>query len=421
MPDLFDSARKRLEIAAEKLELHPDVMELLKYPKETLSSTLDVRMDDGSVRAFKAWRCRYNDALGPTKGGIRFHADSCMDEVMTLAFWMTMKCAVAGLPFGGGKGAVRVNTKELSPKELERLSRKFIQNYARFIGPDKDIPAPDMYTNGIVIAWMVDEYARMSDGLNPGVITGKPVPLGGSLGREDATGRGAYYVLRKLEDRLDIDPENTRVAFQGFGNAAYHCARLLHEDGFTIVGVSDSSGAIYDPDGMDPEKVLAYKKKEGSVVGAPTNGKGGEIDGADLLTCDCDVLAPAALEDQITCDNANDIQASVILELANGPTSFDADDLLLERRIVPIPDILANAGGVTVSYFEWVQNRAGDYWTAERVRDRLKEKMETEAENVWDLREAYDVGLRGAAYIHALKRLNDAISARGTKEYFNGD
>ncbi len=227
--------------------------------------------------------------------------------------------------------------------------------------------------------------------------------------------------LRKLEDRLDIDPENTRVAFQGFGNAAYHCARLLHEDGFTIVGVSDSSGAIYDPDGMDPEKVLAYKKQEGSVVGAPTNGKGVEIDGADLLTCDCDVLAPAALEDQITCDNANDIQASVILELANGPTSFDADDLLLERGIVPIPDILANAGGVTVSYFEWVQNRAGDYWTAETVRDRLKEKMETEAENVWDLREAYDVGLRGAAYIHALKRLNDAISARGTKEYFNGD
>tara|TARA_R110002072_G_scaffold19444_13_gene72220 strand:+ start:3261 stop:4526 length:1266 start_codon:yes stop_codon:yes gene_type:complete len=421
MPEMFESARKRLESAARKLDLHDDVMEILNYPKETLSSTLEVRMDDGSMKSFKAWRCRYNDALGPTKGGIRFHPASCMEEVMTLAFWMTMKCAVVGLPFGGGKGAVQVDTKKLSPKELERLSRQFIQNYARFIGPDRDIPAPDMYTNGIVIAWMVDQYARMTDGLSPAVITGKPIPLGGSLGREDATGRGAYYVLRKLEDRLDIDPKNTRVAFQGFGNAAYHCAQLLYDDGFTIVGVSDSSGAIYDADGMDPEKILAHKKKEGSVLGAPTNGKAEEIDGVDLLTCDCDVLAPAALEDQITSENAGAIQARVVLELANGPTSFDADDALLERGIVCIPDILANAGGVTVSYFEWVQNRAGDYWAAEKVRDRLKEKMETEAENVWQIKEEHDVGLRGAAYVHALRRLNAAISARGTREYFNGD
>lgn len=420
MPDLFASAKKRLMAAAEMLDVDGDVLEMLSYPKETLSSSVTVRMDNGSLKSFKAWRCRYNDALGPTKGGIRFHPDACIEEVMTLAFWMTFKCAVAGLPFGGGKGAVAVDTKKLSNRELERVSRQFMQNYATFVGPDRDIPAPDMYTNGIVMAWMVDEYSKMTDTPTPGVITGKPVPLGGSKGREDATGRGGFYVLCTLAERLGIEPAKTRVALQGFGNAASHCAQLLHEAGYRIVAVSDSSGALYDADGMDPAEVLAHKKDTGSVAGAPTKGKSREIGGEELVTCDCDLLVPAALEDQITCDNAADVQAKVILELANGPTSFDADDLLLERGVWVVPDILANAGGVTVSYFEWLQNRGGDYWDADTVRDRLRRKMETEAENVWAMAEEYETGLRAGAYMHGLKRLEAAISAHGTRAYFNG-
>lgn len=421
MPEIFRAAKKRLDDAAERLGVDDDVREMLSYPKETLSSSVTVRMDDGSLKSFKAWRCRYNDALGPTKGGVRFHPDSCMDEVMTLAFWMTFKCALMGLPFGGGKGAVAVDTKELSKQELERLSRRFVQNYAAFIGPDRDIPAPDMYTNGIVIAWMVDEYARMTDTPMPGVITGKPIPLGGSLGREDATGRGGFNVLCALAERLEIEPSETRVAFQGFGNAAYHCARLMHEAGYTIVGVSDSSGARYDPDGMDPAEVLKHKKKEGSVAGAPTAGDGEDIDPAGLLSCDCDILVPAALEDQITGDNAGDVGAKIVLELANGPTTCEGDDALEARGVTVVPDILANAGGVTVSYYEWVQNRSGDYWSEETVRTRLEDRISAEAENVCAVSDEHGVSLRLGAYMHALKRLNAAIAAGGTSSYFNGD
>ena len=420
MAALFTKARKRLKLAARELGVHRDVIEKLKYPKETLAATLMVRMDDGSRRAFKAWRCRYDDTRGPTKGGIRYHPKVNLDEVMTLAFWMTFKCAVADLPFGGGKGGVSADVKKLSRTELERLSRAYIQAFARFIGPDRDIPAPDMYTNGIVMAWMADEYATMVDEPSPAVITGKPIALGGSAGREDATGRGGYYVLRNLERELDLSPERSRVVLQGFGNAAFHCARLLHDDGYRIVGLSDSQGAIYDADGMDPLAVMVHKQQSGTLAGAPSNGTLQEMDNAALLKIECDVLVPAALENQIILENAPDVAAPVVLELANGPVSPAADRILSERGVTVIPDILANAGGVTVSYFEWVQNKAGYYWDAETVQGRLRSVMERESRLIWDAAGTRGLDLRTAAYVHALERIAAAVEAHGTKAYFAG-
>ena len=272
-------------------------------------------------------RCRYDDTRGPTKGGIRYHPAVNLDEVMTLAFWMTFKCAVANLPFGGGKGGVSVDAKSLSRTELERLSRAYVQAFSRFIGPDRDIPAPDMYTNGIVMAWMADEYAVMADQPSPAVITGKPIALGGSLGRDDATGRGGYYVLRHLEKDLGVSPEKTRIVMQGFGNASYHCARLLHGDGYRIIGMSDSRSGIYDPDGIDPLAAMEHKQKTRGLAGAPSNGKLQEMTNAELLETECDVLIPAAMENQIMLENAPNIKAPIILELANDrphrrPTKF---------------------------------------------------------------------------------------------------
>jgi glutamate dehydrogenase (NADP+) len=420
MADLFNRARERLFAAAQHLDIHPEVIEKLKYPKETLAASLLVRMDDGSRKAFKAWRCRYDDTRGPTKGGIRFHPNVNMEEVMTLAFWMTFKCAVANLPFGGGKGGVSVDVKELSRTELERLSRTYIQAFARFIGPNRDIPAPDMYTNGIVMAWMADEFSKMADQPTPAVITGKPIALGGSLGRDDATGQGGYYVLKHLEKDLGVSPEKSRIALQGFGNASFHCARLLHGDGYRIVGLSDSRSAIYDADGLDPLAVMEHKKQTGGLAGAPSNGKLGEMTNAELLESECDVLIPAALESQITRENAGNVKARTVLELANGPTTPEADEILRQKGTIVVPDILANSGGVTVSYFEWAQNKAGYYWSAEEVHARLKANIEPEARRIWDIKEGKAIDMRTAAYVHALERIATAIEAHGTKAYFAG-
>lgn len=375
-------------------------------------------MDDGSRRGFKAFRCRYDDTRGPTKGGIRFHPKVSMDEVMTLAFWMTFKCAVANLPFGGGKGGVVVDARKLSKAELERLSRAYVQAFARFIGPHRDIPAPDMYTNAMVMGWMADEYANIVGQPSPAVITGKPIALGGSLGREDATGRGGYYVLRHLEKDLGLAPEKSRIVVQGFGNVAYHCAHLLNADGFRIIGLSDSRSAIYDPDGLEPAAVLAHKRRTGRLSGAPTNSKAQKITNAELLELECDLLVPAAMENQIIEENAEQIKAPVILELANGPITPAADAILNRRGVKVIPDILANAGGVTVSYFEWVQNKAGYYWTLEDIRDRLRAVMEPETRRVWDLAKQRDIDMRTAAYVHALDRIAGAVAAHGTKAFF---
>ncbi len=419
MGALFTKARKRLKTAAKHLNIHKDVIERLKYPKETLAANLVIRMDDGSVKSFKAWRCRYDDTRGPTKGGIRFHPAVNLDEVMTLAFWMTFKCAVTNLPYGGGKGGVSVDVHKLSRTELERLSRAYVQAFSRFIGPDRDIPAPDMYTNGIVMAWMADEYAKMADMPQPGVITGKPIALGGSLGRDDATGRGGYYVLRHLEKDLGLVPEKTRVILQGFGNASFHCARLLHADGYRIIGLSDSKSAILDPDGMDPLAVMEHKQKTRGLSGAPSNGKLQEMTNAELLEQECDVLIPGAMESQIILENAPNIKAPVILELANGPVTPAADEILHRNGQIVIPDILANAGGVTVSYFEWVQNKAGYYWSLDEVHQKLRPMMQTEARRVWDVKLEKDIDMRTAAYVHALDRIGSAVEAHGTKAFFS--
>ncbi len=416
---MFTKARKRLKEAAKYLDLDREVLAKLRYPKETLSATLAVRMDDGGRQVFKAWRCRYDDTRGPTKGGIRFHPAVNMDEIMTLAFWMTFKCAVANLPYGGAKGGVAVDTRKLSHAELERLSRAYVQAFAGFIGPDRDIPAPDMYTNAMVMGWMTDEYSSIVGHPSPAAMTGKPIPLGGSLGRTDATGRGGYHVIRDLETEFGLAPGKSRVAVQGFGNVAYYFAQLMHDDGYAICAVSDSRTAIYDPDGLDPAAVLAHKRQTGTVGGAPTNSTAREISNAELLERDCDLLVPAAMENQIIEENAANIKAPVVLELANGPTTPAADKILNGNGITVIPDILANAGGVTVSYFEWVQNKAGYYWGIDEVRTKLAAIMLPETKLVWNLGRDKGIDMRTAAYVHALDRIASAIQSHGTKAFFS--
>lgn len=421
MEEMLKGALSHLDEAAAYTTVHPEVLEKLRLPKEVLSARLLIRMDDGSRRSFLAWRCRYDDTRGPTKGGIRFHPNASMDEVVTLAFWMTFKCAVVGLPFGGGKGAIRVNPSELSKAELERLSRAYVHAFAKMIGPERDIPAPDVYTNAMVMGWMADEYSSLVGYPCPGVITGKPIALGGSKGREDATALGGYYIVKQLEQQLELGGRNGRSAvIQGFGNAGYFIARLLHEDGWKILAVSDSSGAVYCPQGLDPEAVKACKEKMGQVVSyAEVNNDTEILDNEGLLALECDLLVPAALEDQIHSKNAQHISSAVILELANGPVTSDADCILNERGIVVIPDILANAGGVTVSYFEWVQNRQGFYWTLEEVQQRLKNIMEAEGMLVWNTAKQKNIPMRTAAYVCALERLSEAIEAHGTETDFN--
>lgn len=417
---MLDSALTRLDRAATFLNVDPDVIEKLKFPKETLSVRLMIRMDDGSRRSFLAWRCRYDDTRGPTKGGIRFHPQASLDEVNTLAFWMTFKCAVMNLPYGGAKGAVQVDPRELSKAELERLSRAYVQAFASMIGPDRDIPAPDVYTNAMIMGWMADEYGSIRNEPCPAVITGKPIALGGSLGRDDATARGGYYLVRHLESELGLDAGRRRVAIQGYGNAGAHIARLLHADGYKIVAISDSKGGIFSPDGIDPAIALEAKQRDGSVVSLAGQRGCKPIDNRELLELECELLVPSALENQITAENAGRIRAGVVLELANGPVSPEADATLQQRRIQVLPDILANAGGVTVSYFEWVQNRQGYYWSLEEVRDRLRKTMEEEGRSVWDLARKKRLEMRTAAYVHALGRLAQAIEAHGTQPFFAG-
>jgi glutamate dehydrogenase (NADP+) len=413
---MLDQALTRLDEAARHLDLDADVLEKLKYPRETTKVRLMIRMDDGSRKSFMAWRCRYDDTRGPTKGGIRFHPDSTMEEVETLAFWMTFKCAVLNLPYGGGKGAVQVDPHTLSKAELERLSRAYIQAFSKIVGPDRDIPAPDVYTNSMIMGWMADEYASIVGEATPAVITGKPIALGGSLGRDDATARGGYYLVQRLAKKLGLEP-GARVAIQGFGNAGQHIARLLAADGYSIVAVSDSKGAIHCASGIDIQKLMAAKRKESVTSLAGSDGVCA-LPADDLVSVDCELLVPAALEDMIHEGNAAGVRARVVLELANGPVTPEADEILKARNIVVLPDILANAGGVTVSYFEWVQNRQGYYWPVEDVHARLKSMMEREGDAIWALARDKGITLRSAAYVHALSRLAGAIEAHGTQQFF---
>ncbi|MFC3704945.1 Glu/Leu/Phe/Val dehydrogenase [Devosia honganensis] len=416
---LLDRALIRLEEAANHLQIDADVTEKLKYPRETTKTRLTIRMDDGSRKSFLAWRCRYDDTRGPTKGGIRFHPESNIEEVETLAFWMTFKCAVMNLPYGGGKGAIRVDPHKLSRAELERLSRAYVQAFANIIGPDRDIPAPDVYTNAMIMGWMADEYNQITGQVSPAVITGKPIALGGSLGRTDATARGGFYLVRHLASELGLDKDHS-VAIQGFGNAGQFYARLSAADRNTVVAVSDSAGAIYRPGGLDVEKLIAGKNSGCHVADMASELGATVIAPDELLAVEADLLVPAALEDMITRHNADAIKAKVVLELANGPITPEADTVLNGKGVIVLPDILANAGGVTVSYFEWVQNRQGYYWDLEEIHARLLKIVEREGRAIWDIACKRDVSVRSAAYIHALGRLATAIEAHGTQSFFAG-
>jgi glutamate dehydrogenase (NADP+) len=412
---LFDRATSRLEAALEHVEVSPDVTERLQRPALSVKVSIPVRMDDGSLRTFPGYRVRFDDSRGPTKGGIRFHPAVDVDEVTTLAFWMTFKCAALDLPYGGGKGGVSVDPKELSALELERLSRGYIAAVADVVGPEKDIPAPDVATNELVMGWMSDEYDRIRRGHFPGAVTGKPLALGGIAGRSSATSRGALAVIEELTPRLLPDVEAPRVAIQGFGNAGAQLASMLADAGWRVVAVSDSSASVCDPDGLDVAKLRQHKDDTGALADAPV-GETGDRD--VVLGVDCDVLVPAALEDAITAENAGDVRAKVVYEVANGPVSSDADDLLDEAGVTVVPDILTNAGGVTVSYFEWCQNRSGLTWTAEEVERRLCDRMVTETRAIADRAEELGVDIRTAAYVHALCRIAEAVDAKGNQATF---
>lgn len=414
---LLNHALVRLDEAAAHLNIDPDVIEKLKFARETTKVRLMIRMDDGSRKSFLAWRCRYDDTRGPTKGGIRFHPESTADEVETLAFWMTFKCAVMNLPYGGGKGAVQVDPRKLSKAELERLSRAYIQAFARIIGPDRDIPAPDVYTNSMIMGWMADEYAQIVGQAEPAVITGKPIALGGSMGRGDATARGGFYLVRHLAEDCGL-ARSGRIAVQGFGNAGQHIARLLSADGHRIVAVSDSEGAVYCGRGLDVDLLIAAKDQGKSV--ASTAGQAGHepLPADALVGVDCEMLVPAALENMIHEGNAASVKARLVLELANGPVTPEADRILSDKGVIVLPDILANAGGVTVSYFEWVQNRQGFYWDIDEIHQRLRTIMEREGRAIWTVSVEKCIPMRTAAYVHALNRLAEAIEAHGTQSFF---
>jgi glutamate dehydrogenase (NADP+) len=424
--DLYESALERLQQIAERADLHDEVLEVLRHPKAALEVAVPVRRDDGTLSVFTGYRVRHNDLRGPTKGGIRYHPQVDLSEVKALALWMTLKCAVVGIPYGGGKGGVTVDPKSLSRLELERLSRSFVDRIADHIGPELDIPAPDVYTNAMVMGWMTDEYAKITRRHEPGVFTGKPIALGGSLGRDDATGRGAYHCIKVLEERNGWDPSTMTVAVQGFGNGGQHIALLLHADGYRVVAVSDSQGGIHRPEGFDIPSIVKTKNESRRLQAVYCEGTvcemvdAEQITNDELLELDVDILIPAALENQIHADNAARVRARTVVEIANGPVTPDGDAILDERGIALVPDILANAGGVTVSYFEWVQNRNGFAWTLEEVHHRLAEIMRREAKAVFDLADAKGFSYREAAYVHALARLSDAVHAKGTSDYFAG-
>jgi len=408
----FVNAMKDMEKAGEIANIPLESLEVLKKPKRVLNVTYPVKMDDGKIKYFEAYRVQYNDARGPTKGGIRFHPDVCLDEVKALSFWMALKCAVVDIPYGGAKGGVTLNPKEYSITEIERVSRGYVRAVHSFIGPKIDIPAPDVYTNPQIMAWMLDEYEMIEGKHVPAAITGKPVEVGGSKGRGSSTSMGGAYILRHMKDKMNIIGSNPSVAIQGFGNVGLNIARILSEwGGYKIVAVSDSKGGIYDKDGLDVKGVIAQKESKGTVVGFPGTKK---ITNEELLELDVEILIPSALENQITKDNADKIKAKTILEMANGPVTFDADKILHKKGCAVIPDILANAGGVTVSYFEWVQNIKGLYWIEDEVLLKLEQMMIDAFKNVLSHVERFSTDYRTAAYILAINRILVAEQLKGS-------
>ncbi|HYO44292.1 MAG TPA: Glu/Leu/Phe/Val dehydrogenase [Candidatus Limnocylindrales bacterium] len=403
-------AQHQFDLAAEMLNLDPGLRAVMREARRELTVHFPVHMDDGSVQVFTGYRVQHNLSRGPAKGGIRYHQDVSLDEVKALAMWMTWKCAVVGIPYGGGKGGVIVDPKKLSQKELEGLSRRFFTEITVLIGPERDIPAPDVNTTPQIMSWFMDTYSMHVGYTVPGVVTGKPVSLGGSEGRNEATARGCVYTIVEAAAHLGMDLRTAKVAVQGFGNAGNIAARLIADEGATVVAVSDSMGGIRNMAGLDPVKVLNWKKEHGTVQGFP----GAEdISNAEVLETECDVLIPAALENQITGRNAGNIKAKIVAEAANGPTTPEADEILYNNGVFMIPDILCNAGGVTVSYFEWVQDLNRDHWTETEVNAKLKTIMVQAFHEVLVQSQKNEVNMRTGAYLNAVQRVADATAMRG--------
>jgi glutamate dehydrogenase/leucine dehydrogenase len=407
----FETAKQQVDIVADLIGIDSGIREVLKHPKRELTVNFPVRMDDGSYRVFTGYRVQYNMARGPTKGGIRYHPQVTLDEVRALAAWMTWKCAVVNIPYGGAKGGVICDPKHMSRGELEGMTRRFASEIALIIGPEVDIPAPDVYTDSQTMAWIMDTYSMLKGYSVPGVVTGKPISLGGSEGRGEATGRGCAYVIREAAKDIGLKVKGGTVAIQGFGNAGSVAANILYdEQGAKIVAVSDSKGGIWKADGFNPHAVEAHKQKTGSVVGFPG---AKAISNEEVLEAKADILVPAALENQITKKNADKIQAKIVAEAANGPTLPEADTILFEKKITVLPDVLANAGGVTVSYFEWAQDIQGYFWNLEEVNTRLERVMVRSYNDVHKVATEKGVHNRTAAYVLAIQRVVDAIKIRG--------
>lgn len=410
MGSTYGNAMEQLRRAAELLQLDQATRSILEHPRRTVQVSMAVRMDDGAVRVFEGYRVQHNNARGPYKGGIRYHAQTDMDEVKALAFWMAVKCAVVDIPFGGGKGGITVDPKALSRGEKERLTRAFTRAIADVIGPERDVPAPDVNTNPEIMGWIADEYSQIVGHAAPAVVTGKPIAVGGSEGRGTATGQGGFYVLEAVREKVRLEPELATVAIQGFGNAGQAMAKLLFRHGYTIVAISDSKGGVASEKGLDPDALLEHKEKTGSVQGFPG---ATDITNAELLAYPCGILVPSALENQITGENAHAIKAKIVLELANGPTTPEADTILAEAGVTVVPDVLANAGGVATSYLEWVQNMEGSRWTESEVFEKLQRIMRNAFDGVWAAKEQYGVDMRRAAFVAGIRRIKDAMIAKG--------
>jgi len=403
-------AQMQFDIAAEYLKLDTGLRQVLRTPKRILEVSVPVKMDNGQVKVFTGYRVQHNIARGPAKGGVRYHPSVTLDEVKALASWMTWKTATVNIPFGGGKGGVICDPKRMSKGELERLTRRYMSEILPIIGPDCDIPAPDVYTDAQTMAWMMDTYSMTTGHTVLGVVTGKPIVLGGSQGRNEATARGCIFALEEACKIKKINLRGASVAIQGFGNAGSVAAKLLQEKKARIIALSDSRGGVHNPRGLDPQKALRFKERTGSIVGMPG---GSRISNEDLLTLKCDVLIPAALENVITLENAEQVQAKIVAEAANGPTTPRADEVLARKSIFLVPDILANAGGVTVSYFEWVQNHYSYSWTEQEVNNKLAEVMHRSFMDVLEMSRKYHVHMRTAASILAVGRVADATLLRG--------
>jgi glutamate dehydrogenase (NAD(P)+) len=403
-------ALAQLKLAAQKLQLNAGIHKMLSQPKRSISVSIDIRLDNGAIGVFNGVRVQHWDVRGPFKGGIRYYPNITLDEVTALAMLMTWKCAIADIPYGGAKGGICVDSKKMSKHELERLTRRYVSLIFEYLGPHRDIPAPDMYTDSQTMAWIMDTYSQLKGYSVPECVTGKPIEIGGSEGRNEATGRGVIHCVKEAAEKIDLKLKNATIAIQGFGNVGYHAAQTANALGCKIIAVSDSSGGIYNANGITPAQVLSHKEKTGSVQNYPDCKN---ITNEELLETNCDILIPAAMENQITCKNADKIKTRMIAEAANGPTTPEADKCLHEKGVYLIPDILANSGGVTVSYFEWVQNLTREHWTIEQVNTKLETKMTKAFDDVYTLSQKEESDMRTAALMLGVGRVANGIKVLG--------